>query len=113
MIKPWLDEKTRNKIVIIGSGYKSKLLEFIDEENLPEFLDGGKCNCGGVDCLEKNLGPWNVDGKDPLFPGEYKVGEETQAEGEEDDDEEEKNNIDDLNALKNALAGMNIGQAPA
>lgn len=26
VIKPWIDEKTRNKISIIGSSYKEKLL---------------------------------------------------------------------------------------
>ncbi len=25
-IKPWLDEKTKTKITLIGSGYKDKLL---------------------------------------------------------------------------------------
>jgi hypothetical protein len=30
VIKPWLDEKTRNKIVIIGSGFKEKLNEFVN-----------------------------------------------------------------------------------
>jgi len=31
VIKPWIDEKTRNKITIIGSGYKEKLLEIVRE----------------------------------------------------------------------------------
>lgn len=29
MIKPWIDEKTRNKITIIGSGFKDKLFEIV------------------------------------------------------------------------------------
>jgi hypothetical protein len=29
MIKVWLDEKTRNKITIIGSGYKDELLKYV------------------------------------------------------------------------------------
>ena len=29
VIKPWIDEKTRNKITIIGSGFKEKLLEIV------------------------------------------------------------------------------------
>lgn len=40
IIKPWLTEKTRNKITIVGGKYKDKLLEYIDEENLPDFLGG-------------------------------------------------------------------------
>ena len=31
VIKPWIDEKTRNKINIIGSGFKDKLLEIVRE----------------------------------------------------------------------------------
>jgi len=59
VIKGFLDEKTRNKIKIIGGGYKKDLLEAIDAENLPEFL-GGSCTCeeyGG--CMYSNIGPWN------------------------------------------------------
>jgi len=40
IVKPWLDEKTKAKIKILGSGYKKTLLEYIDEENLPDFLGG-------------------------------------------------------------------------
>lgn len=57
--KGFLDEKTRNKFKIIGSGFKPTLLEFIDEANLPSFI-GGKCTCaefGG--CIAGNQGPWN------------------------------------------------------
>ena len=37
----------------------------IDPENLPAFLDGGKCTCGGKQCrLEANVGPWNIQGKE-------------------------------------------------
>lgn len=31
VIKPWLDEKTKAKITIIGSGYKEKLAEFVNQ----------------------------------------------------------------------------------
>jgi len=30
IIKGWIDEKTRSKIIIEGSGYKEKLLNYID-----------------------------------------------------------------------------------
>ena len=33
VIKPWIDEKTRNKITIIGSGYKEKLLDLVNKQN--------------------------------------------------------------------------------
>lgn len=58
IIKPWLDEKTRNKIEIVGSGFKEKLNQFIDDADLPDFL-GGTCK----DQLESNIGPWNPQGK--------------------------------------------------
>jgi len=93
MIKPWLDEKTRNKIKIIGSNFQKELYEYIDPENLPEFL-GGKCVCPGGDCLAKNIGPWNPDGKHPLFPGELV---EDQDEPNDQEEEEEKDNLENIN----------------
>ena len=59
MVKGFLDERTRNKIKIMGSGWEKVLLEYVDPESLPDFL-GGKCTCadrGG--CLKSNVGPWN------------------------------------------------------
>jgi hypothetical protein len=64
MIKMWIDEKTREKIHILGSSYKKELLKHIDPENLPDFIDGGTCRCPGEDCLSLNIGPWNPDGNE-------------------------------------------------
>jgi hypothetical protein len=112
VIKPWLDEKTRNKITIIGSGFKDKLEQYIDTENIPEFL-GGSCKCEGYDCLERNMGPWNPKGKTPLFPGEPKEEEEEEqpqgGDEEQKDDEEDEDDSQNLAALKNALMGLNLG----
>lgn len=47
IIKMWIDEKTTEKIKILGSSYKKELLQYIDPENLPAFLQGGKCTCDG------------------------------------------------------------------
>lgn len=33
MIKIWLDEKTKAKITIIGSGYKEELLKYVNKLN--------------------------------------------------------------------------------
>jgi hypothetical protein len=65
MVKMWIDEKTKEKIKILGGSYKKELLEFIDPENLPDFLDGGKCRCNAQECdLSMNIGPWNPEGKE-------------------------------------------------
>lgn len=58
VIKPFLDDKTKNKIHLIGSDYKKTLLKFISEENLPNFF-GGSCKCTERGCLFSNAGPWS------------------------------------------------------
>ena len=61
VVKAWLDEKTREKIQIVGGGYTKKLLQYIDEDQLVDFL-GGK----NTSKIEDDIGPWNdfelVDG---------------------------------------------------
>ncbi|XVF59682.1 hypothetical protein PTKIN_Ptkin07bG0295500 [Pterospermum kingtungense] len=60
-VKSFLDPKTTAKINVLGNKYQSKLLEIIDEGELPDFL-GGSCTCadqGG--CMRSDKGPW----KDP------------------------------------------------
>lgn len=57
-IKPFIDPDIAFKIQVIGCKYRSKLLEMIDESELPDFL-GGSCNCmyeGG--CMKSDKGPW-------------------------------------------------------
>jgi len=58
IVKHFVDEKTRNKIHILGSSYKKELLKYIDEKDLPDFL-GGKAT---VEDYGPNLtneqGPW-------------------------------------------------------
>ena len=58
VMKPWIAKETAAKVTIMGSDYKSKLLEIIDPENLPAFL-GGTCTCDGLGgCVKSNAGPW-------------------------------------------------------
>jgi len=42
IIKGWLDERTRKKIQMVSSekATTKKLLEFIDEDQIPTFLGG-------------------------------------------------------------------------
>jgi CRAL/TRIO domain len=56
MIKGWLDEVTVNKIDILNTSYKDKLLAQIPVENLPKDF-GGSCECAGG-CSLSNAGPW-------------------------------------------------------
>jgi hypothetical protein len=65
LIRPLLDEVTVNKINILGSNYKEKLLESIDTESLPANL-GGSCRCPGG-CEAADIGPWN-DGSVEGYP---------------------------------------------
>lgn len=60
VVKGFLDEKTRNKIKIVGSSYMSTLEQFIDKKDIPKFV-GGDCECPGVPggCINSNKGPWN------------------------------------------------------
>jgi hypothetical protein len=60
IVKGFLDERTTQKIKIIGGSYQKPLLEMIDAENLPKFL-GGTCTCEGLGgCAKSNRGPWNM-----------------------------------------------------
>ena len=74
IVKMWIDDKTKEKIHILGGSYKKELLKYIDPENLPDFIDGGVCKCKGG-CLGPNVGPWNPEGEE-MFPHcIYKVHE--------------------------------------
>ncbi|KAK9120630.1 hypothetical protein Syun_018247 [Stephania yunnanensis] len=58
-LKTFLDARTLAKVQVLGSNYRSNLIEVIDPSNLPSFL-GGNCSCfetGG--CLLNDKGPWN------------------------------------------------------
>ncbi len=63
IVQGFIDEKTRNKIKVEKSQYAKKILELVDEKDLPTFL-GGKCKCEHVEggCLYSDIGPWNPDG---------------------------------------------------
>lgn len=78
--RQFLDEKTLEKIRILGHDYRRELLGLVEEENLPVSL-GGTCTCTtnpfsrsskrtcGA-CHNSDIGPWN-DGSVPGFPDSY------------------------------------------
>lgn len=75
MIKGWLDEVTVNKIDILNTTYRDKLLAQIPAENLPKEL-GGACECDGG-CRMSNAGPWQDSQQ------QEEVQEEAQEEAQE------------------------------
>lgn len=58
VVKHFVDDKTRKKIHILGSGYKKELFQYVDEKDLPDFL-GGKATADdyGIN-LTNEQGPW-------------------------------------------------------
>ena len=52
--KGFLDERTRSKIEVKGGNYYKTLLQYAEEEDIPEFL-GGKCTIP----FPADVGPWN------------------------------------------------------
>jgi len=56
VMKPMLDERTRQKIKILGKKYHKDLFEYIDPDQFPAEL-GGNCHCPGG-CLVNSPGPW-------------------------------------------------------
>jgi hypothetical protein len=58
IVKHFVDEKTRNKIHILGSGYKKELFKVVDENNLPDFLGGKLTENDYGPNLTKEQGPW-------------------------------------------------------
>jgi hypothetical protein len=65
VVRSFLDENTVKKISVLGSSYKSYILEEIDPSNLPVEY-GGTCSCPGG-CHNADIGPWN-DGSVQGYP---------------------------------------------
>jgi hypothetical protein len=89
--KAFLDDKTKKKIVTLGSDYKKKLLEHIDPANLPSFL-GGDCTCE-YGCIYSNAGPWRQGDPTPIDPEILKL---KPKDDQQDDDAVDLDHIDKL-----------------
>ena len=64
IIRGWLDEKLQKKVVMCGKDHMSRLLEYIDEDQIPTFI-GGTNTSSFMD----DKGPWDeyelIDSKKP------------------------------------------------
>jgi hypothetical protein len=59
-IKPFISEKSRNRIKLFGSKYHKELFKIVDQDNLPEKV-GGNCTWEhrGGNCFIACPGPWD------------------------------------------------------
>ena len=54
LVKGFLDEKTRSKINVVGGNAFEALQEYVDAEQIPDFLGGLNSSK-----LEEDFGPWS------------------------------------------------------
>ncbi|GAA5799651.1 hypothetical protein HPULCUR_005067 [Helicostylum pulchrum] len=73
VIKPWLNPRTLDKIHVLGKDFESVLLEYVEAENLPDFL-GGTCTCshmsGGCVPMKSKFKPTDKNEKVPTVYNE-------------------------------------------
>ena len=76
-IKPFLNERTRNRIKMFGNKYHEELFKIVDPENLPEKIGGNwTCQNEGGNCFMAWPGPWDD------YPGD-EIGEAAKLELQE------------------------------
>lgn len=80
VIKPFLNEKSRNRIKLLGGKYHKELFQIVDPDNLPKEV-GGNCTCEGSTCFQASPGPWDK------YPGD-EFGEAALKEVEENASDE-------------------------
>lgn len=84
--KHFVDDKTRAKIHILGSGYKKELFKCVDESNLPDFL-GGKLTTEDYGLhMTKEKGPW-VSSEQVSCAEKARVRPTNNSKGSETEDE--------------------------
>jgi hypothetical protein len=102
--KGFLDEKTRSKILPLGSDYKKKLFDHVLPENVPKIL-GGACVCEPYGCLYSNAGPWN---KENNIEVKYNTELLTKIKiNEEELATEEGDILENVEDLENIIADVN------
>ena len=64
VIKGWIDEKTRKKVIMVGYNYMDQLSQFVDKDQLPVDV-GGTCTVS----IKEDYGPWTdyevIDSTEP------------------------------------------------
>lgn len=83
IVKHFVDEKTRNKIHIMGSGYKKDLLKLVDEENLPDFLGGKATAADYGEHFDTEQGPWVKPEEDKVLSKLSQAAQENDSTDEE------------------------------
>ena len=84
VIKPFIDEKTRKKITILGTGFYKDLSQHVDPANIPSDI-GGECTCSESEggCYFSDKGPWNEHPGDEFGEAaKQKIAEEQKKEAE-------------------------------
>jgi len=81
LVKGWLDPATVAKIHILGSSYKSELLQQCPADSLPKFL-GGTCDCP-EGCSMSDAGPWKGRTKEEQRAALEKVKQSVSVENGE------------------------------
>ncbi|KAG4952103.1 hypothetical protein JHK85_045970 [Glycine max] len=99
---------------VLGNKYQSKLLEIIDESELPEFL-GGACTCadqGG--CMRSDKGPWkDADIMKMVQNGEHKCSRKCEVPVMEEKTTSEEHETPKLEANLAAQLSSVFAEVPA
>jgi hypothetical protein len=86
IISNFISAERLKGMTVLGTDYKPYLLEYVDEDKLPDFL-GGTCKCPGG-CVMASPGPWknkpqSVKRSGHFTPAGFQGAD--QAEGVDDD----------------------------
>lgn len=87
--KYFLEEETRQKIHILGSKYHKELLEYINEEDLPDFLGGKTTSEDYGENFTQEQGPWV---RNPIKTPNFSQIDQNESREEEEFGEKEFDN---------------------
>ena len=81
VIKPFLNEKSRNRIKLLGGKYQKELFKIVDPDNVPTVV-GGNCTCEdkGGNWFQACPGPWDEHPGDEFGEAALKELEENTSD---------------------------------